>query len=350
LFLYYAHSCFLQLDDVDLTQLIQSSVVPFNPMFSDKSLKVGLELTDLDSFMTSIPGNVDLHAPHVVIQVDPFRLRQVISNLISNAIKFTPVGGQIRIVTEFCDFLPPFLTGEVGLDFNPLEQRPPSKHALGSVLLRLFVIDSGLGVPSDHIAHLFKPYVQVNARKAQNGGGTGLGLSISKSIIALHGGRLEYRAKTDNCGSTFFFEMRVPISVDTASNAVVPLSNSSTNTCHQSNLSSPARLHSPAVDLGASLTVTCSSTSTPGPTQRASVSSLMSLLPPIPFRALVVEDSQPNRKLLMSMLAVMKCQVHGVEDGQQCVDLFQQDSLDQFPFDIIFMDGRSLTNKNIRVG
>lgn len=92
--------------------------------------------------------------------VDPLRLEQVLTNLVENAIRYSPSGGPIEV--------------ELGAD--------------GS-LLRLVVADQGLGVPVEHRGHIFDRFYQAHA--AQRLGGMGLGLYISRQIVELHGGHIE---------------------------------------------------------------------------------------------------------------------------------------------------------------
>ena len=95
---------------------------------------------------------------------DPFRLRQIVNNLMSNALKFTPAG---RVSLE--------LTTEQGPE---------------GVRLHLVVRDEGAGIPDDAMARLFSPFAQGSAQVARNYGGTGLGLTVSRDLARLMGGEL----------------------------------------------------------------------------------------------------------------------------------------------------------------
>jgi signal transduction histidine kinase len=113
-------------------------------------------------------------APGLVINADPERVFQVLSNLLGNAIKFTPQGGRIDI-----DALP----------------------STGQVLFQ--VRDSGTGIPAEHLPHIFKRYWSV---KEGNPRGNGLGLYISQGIITAHGGAL-WADSTPGAGSVFSFTL-----------------------------------------------------------------------------------------------------------------------------------------------
>jgi CheY-like chemotaxis protein/anti-sigma regulatory factor (Ser/Thr protein kinase) len=106
--------------------------------------------------------------------VDPARLKQVLYNYVSNAIKFTPEEGRIIIRIA----------------------------AQGPDLFRLEVEDTGIGIPPEHLGKLFVEFQQLDASAAKKFQGTGLGLALTKRIVEAHGGRVEVRS-TPGKGSTF---------------------------------------------------------------------------------------------------------------------------------------------------
>ena len=134
----------------------------------------GLELT----------ANIDPAVPDL-IKGDPARLRQILVNLGSNAVKFTE-------------------KGEVALDVRVIESDA------SSTLVRCDVRDTGPGVPKDRQAALFQPFSQVDASTTRKFGGTGLGLSIVKRLAELMGGQAGIES-TEGAGSTFWFTARVGI-------------------------------------------------------------------------------------------------------------------------------------------
>lgn len=123
-------------------------------------------------------ANIDQNVPKIVIG-DPVRIRQVITNLINNAIKFTHKG-QIII--------------EVLLDQN----------LANKIVLRFNVRDSGIGIKKDDMVNLFKKFTQADMSTTRKYGGTGLGLSICKELVKLMNGKIGIESRL-GVGSNFWF-------------------------------------------------------------------------------------------------------------------------------------------------
>src|SRR6185369_17112968 len=108
-----------------------------------------------------------------LVEADPRRMRQVAANLLDNAVKYTPPGGQIvcRAESDGDDVL-------------------------------VIVSDNGPGIPADHLGRIFDPFHRVDSGLTRTVGGTGLGLAITRRILDAQGGRIEV-ASTPGAGTTF---------------------------------------------------------------------------------------------------------------------------------------------------
>lgn len=124
--------------------------------------------------------------PHIseCVRLDSVRLKQVLLNLIGNAIKFTPQGGSVlvdvRLVSQTSE--------DNTIEFN--------------------VIDTGIGIPAERQDKIFDPFSQADSSTTRKFGGTGLGLSISRSLVEMMGGSLKLES-TPEYGSRFFFSITV---------------------------------------------------------------------------------------------------------------------------------------------
>eukprot|EP00271_Cylindrocystis_brebissonii_P018628 TRINITY_DN5382_c0_g4_i1.p1 TRINITY_DN5382_c0_g4~~TRINITY_DN5382_c0_g4_i1.p1 ORF type:complete len:1870 (+),score=378.58 TRINITY_DN5382_c0_g4_i1:690-6299(+) len=146
-----------------------------------KAMEKGLELVCY----------VDKSVP-ALVQSDPNRIRQVVINLVSNAIKFTERGEiVVRAQAELWSGDAP--TYHEGLPAAPLHK------------LHVSVQDSGIGIDQLGMKRLFKPFSQVDASTTRRFGGTGLGLIISKQLVELLGGEIWAESAGAGCGSTFHF-------------------------------------------------------------------------------------------------------------------------------------------------
>jgi len=149
----------LKKEAVDLNQLIDEVIAQFSPQVERQKLAISRE------------SAADLHP----VPADRDRVRQVIANLVHNAIKFTPAGGGITITTR------------------ALEE---------SVVVD--VADTGIGIPREDLTRVFERFYKGD--KARAGEGTGMGLAIAKHVVEAHGGSIWVRSE-EGKGSTFSFSL-----------------------------------------------------------------------------------------------------------------------------------------------
>ncbi len=122
--------------------------------------------------------------PMGFVMADPVRLRQVLINLVGNAVKFT-MQGAVRVTLEAAS--------------------APS----GAVALRVAVADTGVGIPKDKQAQLFEKFVQADSSTTRKFGGTGLGLAISKDLVEMMGGTIALESEP-GVGSKFTVSLALP--------------------------------------------------------------------------------------------------------------------------------------------
>lgn len=140
-------------------------------------------LRDSQEYFTNTASRKDIRLSYslprkeINIFIDPERIHQVITNLITNAIKFTPKGGKIAIKVKY------------------LKNK-----------IRIGVIDTGIGIAKKDISILFDKFVQVSNMPGVDVKGLGLGLSIAKEFVEKHGGELSVESKIDK-GSKFYFTL-----------------------------------------------------------------------------------------------------------------------------------------------
>jgi signal transduction histidine kinase/CheY-like chemotaxis protein len=153
----------LETDDIDLGDLVQVAVDGIRPSAAAKGLTIRL-----------------LREPEaVLVNGDASRLQQILWNLLTNAVKFTPADGLIRVTVQHVD-----------------DQ------------VELVVKDSGIGIRRDFLPFVFERFRQADGSTTREHGGLGLGLSIVRNLVELHGGTISVESPGENRGSTFI--VRIP--------------------------------------------------------------------------------------------------------------------------------------------
>src|SRR5437764_17030 len=149
----------------------QVEVVPLAPLVSRviSEISMGRSISDV-----RIDDDVP---PHLAAEADAERIHQVLFNLVDNAVRFTPPGGEIRVTA-----------------------RPDGAR------VQVRVTDTGVGISPEHLPRVFERFYRVDPARSRDDGGTGIGLAIARSIVEAHGGRIV--AKSDpGHGSAFTFDL-----------------------------------------------------------------------------------------------------------------------------------------------
>lgn len=172
----------LSLTPLDAAELIQETAVTMQPQAQAKGVELSVSIAE------GLP----------LIRGDPDRIRQVLVNLLGNAIKFTPSGGRVEVSTR-C-----LAAGE---------QPPPPGPELAptSEWLMVNVTDTGVGIAKEELGRIFDKFYQTGDFAGRCVGGTGLGLSIARGIVEAHGGKIWAQSTGTNRGSTFTFALPVPV-------------------------------------------------------------------------------------------------------------------------------------------
>jgi signal transduction histidine kinase len=140
---------------------------------------------------------------------DEERLRQVLTNLVSNAIKYSPDGGVIRIGGWLQPALvrPPHTQGEA-VGAVAFEEIAGAGGVPDVAQVVMFVADQGVGIPSSELANIFDRYYRVDSSLRRTTAGAGLGLFLCRAIVEAHGGRI-WATSEPGRGTTIFFTVPV---------------------------------------------------------------------------------------------------------------------------------------------
>jgi len=152
----------LDLRLVSLTDLVRSAAERLQPQFQDKGVELVLDLPP------DLPQ----------VWVDPGRITQVLINLLGNALQYTPSGGRVTV-------------------------RGRADHREVTIAVQ----DTGIGIPAEHLPHIFERFYRVDKSRSRAGGGSGIGLTIAKHLIEAHGGRIQAESPGPGRGSTFTFTL-----------------------------------------------------------------------------------------------------------------------------------------------
>jgi len=275
----------LDLDNIDfsLGELIRETVRLLGEQAKKKDLSLDVRIDD------NVP--LDLHG-------DPGRLRQILTNLVGNAMKFTEEGGVVISVGAV----------EGGKD---------------EALLRFEIRDTGIGIPMEAQAHIFDAFSQADGSTTRRYGGTGLGLAISKQLCEMMGGGIGVESIPGK-GSTFRFTARLKKQPRDFGGAVdvgsLPLHGLY---AHQGDEASIESGNGPLVDASAHEAFTTSSTC-----RENRVSSQ-----PFGYRILLADDNPINQEVAQAILECLGYRVDVASNGHEALEAFSKHS-----YDLILMD------------
>ena len=222
------------------------------------------------------------------IQTDPQRLRQILINLVGNAIKFTDSGG-VRMIVRV----------------DPADATRPRA--------RIEVVDTGIGITPEQMSRLFRPFSQADNSTTRRYGGTGLGLAISQRLAQRLGGDIEAHS-TPGKGSSFI------VSVDVGPLEGVPI-------------------HRSAREAAGTVEETATSTAgIPAPTTTAAPAAAPAADELKGARVLLAEDGPDNQKLITFILRKAGVILEVADNGQIAVDKALAAAEAGAPFDLILMD------------
>jgi signal transduction histidine kinase/ActR/RegA family two-component response regulator len=174
-------------DLLDLTR-IMSNKIEIEPELTDLVTLVKAAVAQMLPQASARGIAIDrlLPAEPMMCSVDPTRIQQVISNLLGNAVKFTPDGGRVTVVLSH-------------------EDNQPDLHNNAVI----DVTDTGIGIDPEFLPLIFERFTQAKDGADRRFGGLGLGLAITRTIVELHGGRIVAHSNGRGCGSKF--TVRLPI-------------------------------------------------------------------------------------------------------------------------------------------
>jgi signal transduction histidine kinase/ActR/RegA family two-component response regulator len=158
----------IDIKESNIKDALKNSCMLYKSQSSAKSIKYKYQISE------NLPNT---------LMCDETRIVQIVNNFISNAIKFTPIGGEVNVS---CDY-----------DIN-------------NSLFRVIIKDTGVGIEKEKQKKIFSPFEQEDASTTREFGGTGLGLAISSSLINMMGGELIFESEKGK-GSTFGFELHLDI-------------------------------------------------------------------------------------------------------------------------------------------
>jgi signal transduction histidine kinase len=178
-------------DILDLSK-IEAGKIEFNPTQIDirELLQNSLTIVKEKAFKHKIKLVINFDRIPNTIVADERLLKQIMYNLLSNAVKFTPDKGSISIMAQMLES-----------DEEPY----PTFLGNNGRYLKVSISDTGIGITSDNLSRIFRPFEQIHSSLNRKYPGTGLGLSLTEKLVEKHSGKIWVESEGEGQGSTFHF-------------------------------------------------------------------------------------------------------------------------------------------------
>ncbi|GAB4526427.1 MAG: hypothetical protein Tsb0014_06550 [Pleurocapsa sp.] len=184
-------------DILDISRIIRGKIeLQAAPVKLSTVINNALDTVKLAAQAKSIPINTDLDKNADLVRGDSIRLQQIIWNLLTNAIKFTPNGGRVDIKLSL-------VTGDLSLVEDDTQIPNGRESKIKNKFAQIQIIDTGKGIKPEFLPYVFDYFRQAENAKTRATGGLGLGLAIVRHLVELHGGTVRVDSPGAGRGATF---------------------------------------------------------------------------------------------------------------------------------------------------
>jgi signal transduction histidine kinase len=172
----HLHSMIDNILDISRFELGKPIPVNLEPISIKQIIEETAEAVVIQAKQRGIDLVLDIQSDLPTILGDSVKLKRVVTNLVGNALKFTPEGGAIKV-----------------------------KSFVYGTNIQVEVVDTGIGIDKDNLGKIFEKFYQVDSSTTRATGGIGMGLTICKELVALHGGKIWAESEGISRGSKFIF-------------------------------------------------------------------------------------------------------------------------------------------------
>lgn len=296
----------LELEVLSMWDLIEISILEFKLSASSKQIHLSVSFAvpsaanDEESGVVARACELPDKLRKLKVIGDSVRLTQVLRNLMSNALKFTPAMGSVKVKVACVQ--------EDSEKYGTQEEisltRDKVVNATSRGCIEILVEDTGAGMSPDQVDNVFLDGVQFNVNELQAGNGSGLGLFIAKGLVHQHNGNLSASSDGLDLGSTFAMVLPIWELPETVDIKDLPTKKKPQD----------------------------------GNLERGSYSSNSITATNTSLRVLVVDDVSSNRKLLRRILENAGHQCDDADNGQKAVDMVKLGAASNSPYNAVLMD------------